>query len=150
MAKVVLLVEDDHDLRELLALALPYFGAFQVVTAENGDIGLEKACELMPDCIVLDVKMPGLNGLEVARALRGDSSTENIPIVILSAMAQDFDVFAGLASGADKYLLKPTKPQVLAAAIIESMSIAAGERDRMYSEFAQKSEERDENVEPRI
>ncbi len=49
-----------------------------------------------------------------------------------------------------KYLLKPTKPQVLAAAIIESMSIAAGERDRMYSEFAQKSEERDENVEPRI
>ncbi len=146
MAKVVLLVEDDHDLRELLALALPYFGAFQVVTAENGDIGLEKACEIMPDCIVLDVKMPGLNGLAVARALRGDSATANIPIVILSAMAQDFDMFAGFASGADRYLLKPTKPQTIAAAIVESMDIAAAERDRMYNEFAQRSEEWNENT----
>lgn len=141
MSDLVLLVEDDVDLRELLAKALPYFGAFNVVTASNGDEGLEMACTLFPDCIVLDVKMPGLNGLEVARVLRGDNATSAIPIVILSAMSQDFDVFSGIASGADRYLLKPTKPQDLAKTIIEAMNIAKNDRIQHFQEFAQNSEE---------
>lgn len=126
----VLLVDDNPDLVELLVPALRWLGNFTVESANNGIAGLERCIELRPDCMVIDVKMPGLDGYQLVRALRGDPDTAFIPLVMLTALAQDKDAFTGLAAGADQYLIKPVKPQDLVAAI--QQAIALGEADRQH------------------
>ncbi len=135
---LVLLVEDDADLRSVLMQSLPYFGRFEVVGAADGIAGLEQCVALLPDCLVVDVKMPGLDGYQLVRVLRGDPTTAAIPLIILTALAQDQDRFTGLASGADRFLQKPTKPQDLARAIEEVLRISADERARQYLDLAQQ------------
>lgn len=124
----VLLVDDNVELLELLARSLQHLGRFTVVKAADGISGLEQAMALRPSCMVVDVVMPGLDGFQLVRALRGDPATAGIPIVMLTALAQDYDQLAGLISGADRYLVKPVKLLDLIAAIHES--IALGEADR--------------------
>ena len=113
----ILFIEDDPDLRNLLSLALPFFGAFHVQAAADGIQGLHMCIEHTPNCVVLDVKMPGLDGYQVARALRGDPDTAEIPFIILTAQSQDRDIFEGLSSGADRYLQKPVGAQELVGII---------------------------------
>ena len=125
----VLIVEDNPDLLDLLLLALPRLGPFKVVGVSNGIAGLERFYELRPQCVVIDVKMPELNGYQLVRALRGDPETASTPLIILTALAQDKDQFVGLASGADLYLIKPVSPVDLAAAI--NHVIALSEADRL-------------------
>ena len=113
----VLVVDDSDDLRALVAESLRKLGGFSVVTAEDGVAGLERYFEAQPDCIIIDVKMPGLDGYQLIRALRGDPASAATPLVILSAMAQDRDKLAGFFAGADEYLIKPVGPLELVQTI---------------------------------
>ena len=124
----VLVVDDNPDLLEFLSMNLRHFGPFSVVGAANGIDGLEQAMKLRPACVVIDVKMPGLNGYQLALTLRGDTATADIPLVILTALAQDKEQFIGMASGADRYLIKPVTPQDLAQVIEEVITITKAER----------------------
>ena len=124
----VLIVEDNIELLDLLLLALPRLGGFKVVGVADGVAGLERFYELRPQCVVIDVKMPELNGYQLARLLRGDPETADTPLIILTALAQDKDQFAGLAAGADLYLIKPVSPVDLAAAIKRAIAISEAER----------------------
>jgi two-component system, OmpR family, phosphate regulon response regulator PhoB len=102
----VLLVEDEPAQRELLAYNLEAEG-FDVITADNGEDGLILVDENDPDLIVLDWMMPQLSGIEVCRRLKSNSKTRQIPVIILSARAEEVDRVRGLETGADDYVVKP-------------------------------------------
>ena len=102
----VLLVEDEPAQRELLAYNLEAEG-FDVITADNGEDGLILVDENDPDLIVLDWMMPQLSGIEVCRRLKGNSKTQQIPVIMLSARAEEVDRVRGLETGADDYVVKP-------------------------------------------
>ena len=102
----VLLVEDEPAQRELLAYNLEAEG-FDVITADNGEDGLILVDENDPDLIVLDWMMPQLSGIEVCRRLKSNSKTRQIPVIMLSARAEEVDRVRGLETGADDYVVKP-------------------------------------------
>ena len=102
------MVDDDPVIVKLLQVNFEMEG-YEVITASDGEEGLNKAREAMPDVMLLDVMMPKINGLQVAAALKRDAATANIPIVLLSAKAQAADVQAGRAV-ADEYITKPFDP----------------------------------------
>jgi CheY-like chemotaxis protein len=104
----VLVVDDDPVIINLLQVNFEIEG-YDVLTATGGEAGLAQAQNLRPDVIVLDVMMPGMDGIEVARRLRQDPDTKQIPIILLSAKAQAGDIQAGLAV-ADDYVTKPFEP----------------------------------------
>jgi DNA-binding response OmpR family regulator len=106
---LVLVVDDDKDIRELVALRLMR-SSYRVVTARDGEEALEKALELRPELIVLDVNMPGPDGFETSRRLRADPRTSHVPIVFLTARTREADVETGYARGGDSYLTKPFDP----------------------------------------
>jgi DNA-binding response OmpR family regulator len=105
MAKV-LIVEDEDTLARTLADKLRSDG-FTVVTAEDGEEGLEKIREDRPDLIVLDIMLPKLDGLSLCRIIRRDTATAHIPIIMLTARGTEVDKIVGLESGADDYVVKP-------------------------------------------
>jgi CheY-like chemotaxis protein len=127
-AYTVLIVDDNPTLLDLISESLRMIGNYTVVTATNGVEGLERFYEVRPHCMVIDVKMPQLDGYQLVRILRGDPETAATPLVILTAMVQDKDRFQGLASGADQYLLKPTKPRELVEAIQRAIATSADAR----------------------
>ncbi len=106
----VLLVDDNRDLLLLITESLRMLGDYTIVTAENGVQGLHRAIEMRPDCMVIDIKMPGLDGYQLVRALRGDPATASMPLVMLTAMVQDSYRFAGLLAGADQFLTRGPSP----------------------------------------
>jgi CheY-like chemotaxis protein len=126
----VLIVDDNRDLLLLVTETLHLLGDFTVVTAENGADGLARAVALRPDCLVIDIKMPRLDGYQLIRALRGDPETEDIPLVILTALTQEHYRLAGLLIGADQFLVKPVKPDTLVEAIQAAISLSQDERTR--------------------
>jgi DNA-binding response OmpR family regulator len=113
---VVLAADDDEDILELVAFRLERSG-YTVLKARDGEEALQVAREARPDLAVLDVMMPKLDGFEVTRAIRADGATKAIPIILLTARAQDADVQAGFDAGADDYLRKPFSPQELRARV---------------------------------
>jgi DNA-binding response OmpR family regulator len=120
---LVLLVEDDPDLRTLLLESLSFFGHFAVIGVADGISGLAQCVTLVPDCLVVDVKLPGLDGYQIIRAIRGDARTAAIPVIVLTALFAEHARFVGLASGADRFLQKPITAQALAAVIDEVMQL---------------------------
>jgi DNA-binding response OmpR family regulator len=112
-SKTVLIADDDADIRELVAYRMRRSG-YAVLEAANGEEALELATGERPDLAILDVMMPRLDGFEVARRLRAQDETAGIPIILLTARAQDADVARGFGAGADDYLRKPFSPQELA------------------------------------
>jgi DNA-binding response OmpR family regulator len=122
----VLVVDDDPVIVDLLKVNFEMEG-YDVLTATGGEAGLARARRGHPDVIVLDVMMPGIDGLEVARQLRDDEGTRDIPIILLSAKAQGSDIQAGMTV-ADEYITKPFEPLEL----LERMAtvIARGQADR--------------------
>ncbi len=110
----ILVVEDEKDIRELLRHHLER-EHFRVLAASSGEEGLKLAKREHPDLVLLDLMLPGLDGLEVCRALRADAETRRTPIVMLTARSEDADVVAGLELGADDYVTKPFQPRVLLA-----------------------------------
>src|SRR5262245_58743629 len=112
----ILVAEDDREIAELIALYLQKSGwSTHVVSA--GDTALMYARRHPVDFIILDVMMPGLSGLEVCRALRGDRATASIPIIMVTARAEESDRIAGLELGADDYVAKPFSPNELVARV---------------------------------
>jgi CheY-like chemotaxis protein len=108
----ILFVDDDPSMRTLVTMNLESEG-FLVSTAEDGDSGLEAVERLHPDLVVLDVMMPGRDGIEVLTEMRARSEVERIPVVLLTAKATDSDVWQGWSAGADYYMTKPFKPEDL-------------------------------------
>jgi DNA-binding response OmpR family regulator len=109
---LILVADDDPDIRDIVSLRLRRAG-YQTVGASNGDEALKLAHERPPALFILDVMMPRVNGFEVVRELRGDPSTESIPILMLTASVQDKDAAKGFETGADDYLRKPFKTDEL-------------------------------------
>jgi DNA-binding response OmpR family regulator len=106
----VLVAEDDPDIRMLVTLKLTRAG-HQVRGFPDGLSAAADAREHPPDLAVLDMMMPGMSGLEVCQELRQDPATANIAIILLTAMAREADIAAGLAAGADDYIVKPFSPR---------------------------------------
>ncbi|MGD2017139.1 MAG: response regulator transcription factor [Planctomycetota bacterium] len=117
MAKeTILVVEDDPDIVELLEYSLEREG-YKVLVASDGEKGLSEAKRRKPALVLLDLMLPGLDGLAVCRALKEDSSTKPIPVMMLTAKGEESDVVVGLEFGADDYVRKPFSPRELIARI---------------------------------
>src|SRR5512141_2052143 len=112
MAKRILVVDDEKHIVRLVQVNLERQG-YEVVTANDGKEALEKVESERPDLVVLDVMMPYMDGFEVLQNLRRNPSTRDIPVIMLTAKAQDQDVFRGWQSGVDCYLTKPFNPMEL-------------------------------------
>ncbi len=112
MAKKILAVDDEKAIVRLVQVNLEREG-YEVVTAYDGREALEKVASERPDLVVLDVMMPYMDGFEVLQQLRKDPNTRDIPVIMLTAKAQDADVFRGWQSGVDCYLTKPFNPMEL-------------------------------------
>jgi two-component system phosphate regulon response regulator PhoB len=110
----ILIVEDEADILNLLQYNLEKDG-FRVIPAESGEKGLQLARSESPDLILLDLMLPGIDGLEMCRILKADRKTSSIPIVMLTAKGEETDIVAGLELGADDYITKPFSPKVLIA-----------------------------------
>ncbi|MCR6486741.1 response regulator transcription factor [Amycolatopsis sp. OK19-0408] len=120
----VLVVEDDAAVREGLQLALRRQGHV-VHTAESGERGIEVLVHHRPDLVVLDLMLPGMDGFETCRRIRASGP---VPIIMLTARSDDFDVVAGLEAGADDYVAKPVEPRVLDARIRAVLRRAVADR----------------------
>jgi two-component system phosphate regulon response regulator PhoB len=112
----ILIVDDEPDILELIRHNLLRSG-FVVSTSESGEDALQKIGRQAPHLVVLDLMLPGIDGLEVARRLKTHPRTANIPIVMLTAKGEEKDVVAGLETGADDYVTKPFSPKILVARI---------------------------------
>ncbi len=116
MSKKVLVVDDDPDILTLVRYNLEKEG-FKISTVESGEEAIEKARKIKPDLLILDLMLPGMNGLEVCRLLKADSGLKHIPVIMLTAKGEETDIVVGLELGADDYLTKPFSPKVLAARV---------------------------------
>jgi len=112
----ILVVEDDEDIGELLKYNLEKEG-YQVIQAMTGETGIKQAAKKCPDLILLDIMLPGIDGLGVCKTLKRESKTELIPIIILTAKGEESDIVAGLELGAEDYITKPFSPKVVIARI---------------------------------
>ena len=107
----ILIVEDEQDVIDMLTLNLQKAGAFVVSTATDGASGLKKAREELPALVILDLMLPKMPGLEVCKILKNDGATRHIPIIMLTAKAEEVDRIVGLEIGADDYVTKPFSPR---------------------------------------
>ncbi len=114
--KKILLIEDDEDIQELVSFHLGKEG-YTVHSVTSGEAALESAKKSTPDLILLDLMLPGIDGLQVCRNLRSEAKTRHIPIVMVTAKGEETDIVTGLEVGADDYLTKPFSPKVLVARI---------------------------------
>lgn len=114
--ETILVVDDEEDILELVRYNLSREG-FDIIGAETGEKALEVANAESVDLIVLDLMLPGLDGLEVAKQLKNYPKTQNIPIIMLTAKGEEADMVTGLELGADDYVTKPFSPRILLARI---------------------------------
>ncbi len=129
MPKKILAVDDERHIVRLVEVNLQRAG-YEVVTAYDGREALEKVKAEKPDLVVLDVMMPYMDGFEVLKNLKADPETADIPVIMLTAKAQDADVFRGWQSGVDCYLTKPFNPMELLTfvkRIFDSLSSSGGD-----------------------
>lgn len=115
-AKKILIVEDERDILELVKLYLEKEG-YRTVTAATGSEALTRTAEEKPDLIVLDLMLPEIDGLEVCKRLRSNQDTALLPIIMLTAKAEESDTVIGLELGADDYVTKPFSPKALVARV---------------------------------
>ena len=112
----ILVVEDEEEIQELIAYNLNKEG-FRTIAALSGEDALKKARAEKVDLVLLDLMLPGMDGLDVCRALKKGEKTEAIPVVMLTAKGEESDIVAGLELGADDYIVKPFSPKILVARI---------------------------------
>ena len=115
--KTILIIDDEEPIRELLKLTLQSAGFDSVLEASNGEDGLALATRYMPDLILLDLMLPGMDGLSVCRRLKSSPDTRMIPIIMLTAKSDESDIVVGLEMGANDYITKPFSRKVLTARI---------------------------------
>lgn len=131
MAKKILVVDDERHIVRLVEVNLARAG-YDVATAYDGVEALEKVKSEKPDMIVLDVMMPRMDGFEVLKRLQADPETQDIPVIMLTAKAQDADIFRGWSSGVSSYLTKPFNPRELLTfveRIFQSLEEGVGEEE---------------------
>ena len=116
MSATILVVEDEPAIQELIACNLELAG-HQALRAENAEQALDMVRSALPDLVVLDWMLPGMSGVELARRLRADRRTQEVPVIMVTARAEEADKLAGLESGADDYLVKPFSPRELNARV---------------------------------
>jgi len=109
-AKKILIVEDEHDILQLVKLYLEKEG-FRTVSAKTGMEGLQQVKQEKPDLVVLDLMLPEIDGIEVCTRLRSAPETAMLPIIMLTAKAEESDTIIGLELGADDYVIKPFSPK---------------------------------------
>jgi len=107
LKKKILVVEDDEDIRNLVLFNLEMTGEYEVLSTDNGEEALELAQKHIPSLVILDVMLPGIDGFEVCRVLKANSTTRKIPVVMLTARSDDNDVVKGFELGVEDYLRKP-------------------------------------------
>jgi two-component system phosphate regulon response regulator PhoB len=112
----ILIIEDEEDIRELVRYNLER-ERFKTQEAESGEEGLELALKKQPDLILLDLMLPGKDGLEICRQLKKNDKTQNIPVVMMTARGEESDIVTGLELGAEDYIVKPFSPKVLVARV---------------------------------
>src|SRR3989338_4755441 len=110
--KKILVVDDEKDINELIQYNLEKEG-YQVIQAFDGAMAIKLAEVESPDCIVLDLMLPQVDGLDVCRHLRQNEQTKKIPIIMLTAKGEESDIIVGLKLGADDYVTKPFSPKIL-------------------------------------
>lgn len=110
----VLIVEDDPNIVELIQLYIEKIG-FSSIVAYDGEDGVEKYYSESPDCIILDIMLPKMDGMEVCRAIRLED--KKIPIIMLTGKGETYDIISGLETGADDYIVKPFDPNELMARV---------------------------------
>ncbi|MGB5106985.1 MAG: response regulator transcription factor [Candidatus Zixiibacteriota bacterium] len=125
----ILVIEDEEDILELISYNLGKEG-YRVSGVTSGEDGLKSARNNIPGLIVLDIMLPGLDGLEVCKILKSDGKTQHIPIIMLTAKSEESDVITGLEVGADDYVTKPFSPKILIARIRNILRRRAKEADR--------------------
>lgn len=123
--KKILVIEDEPEFRAALRMRLEANG-YEIMEAEDGAMGLDMARNKQPDLIMLDIMLPKMDGYKVARLLKFDEKFRKIPIVMLTARAQQTDKETGMAVGGDAYLTKPYKPQEMLEIIAKLLAEGAG------------------------
>lgn len=108
----ILIAEDEPDIRNLILFTLNFAG-HQVTMTSNGEEAVKTALQELPDLILLDVRMPRLNGYDACKRLKADPTTQHIPVVFLSAKGQESEIQTGMEAGATEYILKPFSPDQL-------------------------------------
>lgn len=126
---IVLVIDDEADLIELVRYNLEREG-YAVLGSADGESGFSRAISEKPDVIVVDLMLPGIDGLEVCRMLRSENATSRIPIIILTAKISEADRIVGLEFGADDYMTKPFSPRELTARIKALLRRSAGYRQQ--------------------
>ena len=116
MSATILVVEDEPSIQELIAASLRLAG-HRVLRADSAEEAIVRVSETLPDVVLLDWMLPGMNGLQYARRLRSEERTRDLPIIMLTARSDELDKVAGLEAGADDYLTKPFSPRELQARI---------------------------------
>ena len=112
----ILVADDDVDIRELVEFKLSTMG-HEIVAVGDGAAAIDACRAQKPDLAVLDVMMPGVSGLDAIREIRADASLSDLPVILLTARAQESDVETGFDSGADDYITKPFSPRELASRV---------------------------------
>lgn len=133
--KKILVIEDEPDLVEIISYNLNRDG-FKVIAATRGDDGLELIRQQGPALVILDLMLPGIDGLEICQRMKADRETSEIPIIMVSARGEESDVVLGLGLGADDYLPKPFSPRELLArvkAVLRRGKIQNGETKERVS-----------------
>jgi len=113
---VILISEDEKDIRELIAFTLRFAG-YEIISTTNGEEAYQIALEMLPDLVLLDVRMPRMSGYEVCKKLKKNETTRDIPVVFISAKGQVNEIEEGISAGAEEYILKPFSPDQLTKSI---------------------------------
>jgi two-component system phosphate regulon response regulator PhoB len=131
----ILIIDDEEDILELIRYNLVREG-YSVEGVTSGEDALARARTEVPDLVVLDLMLPGVDGLEVCRFLKNDATTSHIPIIMLTAKGEDADIVTGLELGADDYVIKPFSPRVLVARIRAALRRRTKDVDKEASTIA--------------
>jgi CheY-like chemotaxis protein len=117
MAKI-LVADDEQDIRDLLSFTLKFAG-HEVITAGNGEEAFQLAQQEKPELVLLDVRMPRMNGYEACRHIKADPALKDVPVVFVSAWGQDSEIKTGLEAGAVGYIVKPFEPSQIILKVAE-------------------------------
>jgi len=122
MTKEILIVEDEEDILELISAILENIRDYIIFCARSGEEALNIVRVHVPDIILLDIQLPGLNGYEVCKSIKSEPATSHSKVLMLSGMSQQFEQLKALEAGADDYITKPFSPDILIGKIVSLLT----------------------------
>jgi two-component system alkaline phosphatase synthesis response regulator PhoP len=142
----VLMIDDAKTIVEFVRHALEQTGGYRVVCAYDGEDGLKRFYAERPDCVIVDIMMPRMDGYQFVRCLRADESARQMPLIMATALATPTHELIGYLSGADLYITKPFRPNQLLEAIQRVMALSPAERERRMEILAEGGTHPDAHV----